>query len=135
MDIRITPSKLKGKLTVPPSKSISHRMLICAALSDGTTHIDNLLECMDSHATINALNALGAKIEGENGIYTVNGISSPSATASVDCFESGSTLRFMSAAAAPAGSMAAIVSRWNSAMYMTLADWNSTRTTPVRMFW
>ena len=95
MDIKITPSKLKGKLTVPPSKSISHRMLICAALSDGTTHIDNLLECMDSHATINALRALGAKIEGENGIYTVNGISSPSATASVDCFESGSTLRFM----------------------------------------
>ena len=95
MDIKITPSKLKGKLTVPPSKSISHRMLICAALSDGTTHIDNLLECMDSHATINALRALGAKIEGENGIYTVNGLSSPSATASVDCFESGSTLRFM----------------------------------------
>ena len=29
MDIKITPSKLGGKLIVPPSKSISHRMLIC----------------------------------------------------------------------------------------------------------
>lgn len=95
MDIKITPSKLKGKLMVPPSKSISHRMLICAALSDGTTHIDNLLECLDSHATINALNALGAKIEGENGSYIVNGIKTPSAAASVNCYESGSTLRFM----------------------------------------
>ena len=95
MDIRITPSKLKGKLTVPPSKSISHRMLICAALCNGTTKIDNLLECMDSHATINALKALGAEINGSDGKYSVSGINSPSASASVDCFESGSTLRFM----------------------------------------
>ena len=54
MDIKITPSRLSGKLIVPPSKSISHRMLICAAFCDGITHIDNLLECMYLHATINA---------------------------------------------------------------------------------
>lgn len=95
MDIKITPTKLGGKLIVPPSKSISHRMLICAALCDGMTHIDNLLECMDSHATINALTALGAEIKGKNGSYDVKGIVNPKKTAVVDCFESGSTLRFM----------------------------------------
>ena len=95
MDIKITPTKLGGKLIVPPSKSISHRMLICAALCDGMTHIDNLLECMDSHATINALTALGAEIKGKNGSYDVKGIVNPKKNAAVDCFESGSTLRFM----------------------------------------
>lgn len=95
MDIKITPTKLGGKLIVPPSKSISHRMLICAALCDGMTHIDNLLECMDSRATINALTALGAEIKGKNGSYDVKGIVNPKKTAAVDCFESGSTLRFM----------------------------------------
>lgn len=95
MDIKITPSKLSGKLIVPPSKSISHRMLICAAFCDGMTHIDNLLECMDLHATINALTALGAKINGKDGSYDITGITQPSKKAAVDCFESGSTLRFM----------------------------------------
>ena len=95
MDIKITPSKLSGKLIVPPSKSISHRMLICAAFCDGTTHIDNLLECMDLHATINALTALGAKINCKDGSYDITGITQPSEKAAVDCFESGSTLRFM----------------------------------------
>ena len=95
MDIKITPSKLGGKLIVPPSKSISHRMLICAAFCDGITHIDNLLECMDLHATINALTALGAKINGKDGSYDITGITQPSEKAAVDCFESGSTLRFM----------------------------------------
>lgn len=95
MDIKITPSKLSGKLIVSPSKSISHRMLICAAFCDGTTHIDNLLECMDLHATINALTALGAKINGKDGSYDITGITQPSQKAAVDCFESGSTLRFM----------------------------------------
>ena len=95
MDIKITPSKLSGKLIVPPSKSISHRMLICAAFCDGTTHIDNLLECMDLHATINALTALGAKINGKDCSYDITGINQPSQKAAVDCFESGSTLRFM----------------------------------------
>ena len=95
MDIKITPSKLGGKLIVPPSKSISHRMLICAAFCDGITHIDNLLECMDLHATINALTALGAKIIGKDGSYDITGITQPSEKAAVDCFESGSTLRFM----------------------------------------
>ena len=93
MDIKITPSKLSGKLIVPPSKSISHRMLICAAFCDGTTHIDNLLECMDLHATINALTALGAKINGKDGSNDITGISKPTKKAAVRSFESGTPIR------------------------------------------
>lgn len=95
LDISITPSLLRGSLRLPPSKSISHRLLICAAMADGASQIDNLLECMDSHATIDALTALGAKIQGENGKYTIEGIKAPKSEAFVDCRESGSTLRFM----------------------------------------
>ena len=52
---------LRGRITVPPSKSISHRALIAAALADGESKIYNLLDCVDiTDATIGALKALGA---------------------------------------------------------------------------
>jgi 3-phosphoshikimate 1-carboxyvinyltransferase len=47
-------------VTVPGSKSISHRMLICAALCDGTSHIHNLLDSQDIGLTLNALSCMGA---------------------------------------------------------------------------
>ena len=38
MNIRITPSKLKGSITPPPSKSQAHRLLIAAALGKAQHH-------------------------------------------------------------------------------------------------
>lgn len=103
MDVKITPSKLCGKLTLPSSKSISHRALICAALSKGRSVIKNSLDCVDTEATIGALTALGAKItrNGENII--VDGIRSTEKNADINCFESGSTLRFILPIAAALG--------------------------------
>jgi 3-phosphoshikimate 1-carboxyvinyltransferase len=49
-------------VTVPGSKSISHRMLICAALCDGTSHIRNLLDSQDTDLTRQALSCMGAGI-------------------------------------------------------------------------
>ncbi len=95
MDIKITPAALSGKITVPPSKSISHRALICAALADGESVLHNVLDCEDTHATIDALTALGAKIDYNAGEAVVEGISRPSGKADINCRESGSTLRFM----------------------------------------
>ena len=60
-NITITPGKLSGKITVPASKSISHRALICAALAEGRSEIKNLLDCADTRATINILNAFGCR--------------------------------------------------------------------------
>lgn len=102
-NITITPSALSGKITVPASKSISHRALICAALAKGRSEIKNLLDCADTEATINILNAFGAKIGRNGGLTTVEGIETPSKSAVADCLESGSTLRFLIPVAAALG--------------------------------
>lgn len=102
-NIIITPGKLSGKITVPASKSISHRALICAALAKGRSEIKNLLCCADTEATINILNAFGAKITKEGDLTIVEGIETPSKSAVADCFESGSTLRFLIPVAAALG--------------------------------
>ena len=63
MDIKITPKKLSGTVNIPSSKSMTHRMLICAALSDGISEISNITFSKDIYATINALESSGAKIK------------------------------------------------------------------------
>ena len=42
MDIKIIPSKLRGSVSIPASKSIVHRALISAALADGVSVISKL---------------------------------------------------------------------------------------------
>lgn len=103
MDIKITPSFLHGKINVPPSKSISHRALICAALADGKSVLHNVLDCEDTRATVDALTALGAHITRNDRDITVTGISTPTEKADINCRESGSTLRFMIPVAAALG--------------------------------
>lgn len=59
---------------VPGSKSISHRMMICAALSKGSSKIRNLLESQDLSLTAKALAAMGAGIKAlEPGLVAVQG--------------------------------------------------------------
>ncbi len=113
MDLKITPGLLSGKILVPPSKSISHRALIAAALADGESRIYNLLDCVDTTATIGALTALGADIRQEGNCTIVKGISVPLETAEINCFESGSTLRFIMPVAAALGCRASFDGRAN----------------------
>ena len=103
MDIKITPIFLYGRINVPPSKSISHRAMICAALSGGKSVLRDVLDCEDTRATADALTALGARITRSGGTMTVEGISKPAEKADIDCRESGSTLRFMIPVAAALG--------------------------------
>ena len=103
MDIKITPTLLHGRISVPASKSISHRALICAALADGRSVLHNVLGCEDTEATTNALTALGAKIASDGDSTVVDGIKTPAKEADIDCNESGSTLRFMIPIAAALG--------------------------------
>lgn len=103
MDIQITPKNLSGTIKIPPSKSISHRALICAALSKGESEISGILECDDTNVTRAALEALGAKFREENGVTIVKGIENPPKRAEIDCGESGSTLRFLIPIAAALG--------------------------------
>jgi 3-phosphoshikimate 1-carboxyvinyltransferase len=53
---------VEGVVHLPGSKSISNRVLLLAALADGTTHIDNLLQSDDTQYMIEALTALGIDI-------------------------------------------------------------------------
>lgn len=95
MDIKITPSKLKGTVNIPSSKSMTHRMLICAALADGQSVISNISFSKDIYATIDALKALGAEISIIDNTVKVTGITKKSCKSDIDCCESGSTLRFL----------------------------------------
>ena len=47
MNIVIQPRTLSGRVVIPPSKSISHRALICAALAKGESEITGVLQCED----------------------------------------------------------------------------------------
>ncbi|MEG0614814.1 MAG: 3-phosphoshikimate 1-carboxyvinyltransferase [Oscillospiraceae bacterium] len=103
MDVKIIPSRLFGAVETPSSKSVAHRMLICAALCDGTSKISGVTMSKDISATIGALTAIGAKIDVFGGEITVKGISLPQENADIDCIESGSTLRFLIPVAAALG--------------------------------
>ena len=60
---RITPSPLKGTVPAIASKSMAHRLIICAALANGETHVTCNTTCADIEATVRCLTALGARIE------------------------------------------------------------------------
>lgn len=95
MDIIINPKKLSGKVTVPPSKSVAHRMIIAAALAEGRSEISNLYPSADILATMDCMRNLGAQIDFSGDTAVINGIGNAPETASLDCNESGSTLRFL----------------------------------------
>lgn len=80
MNLTLTPAKLQGKITPPPSKSYSHRALIAAALAGGESRLSNLADSKDITATRRCLEALA---------------SDDKALPLLDCGESGSTLRFL----------------------------------------
>jgi len=94
--IQLFPSLLNGNITIPPSKSISHRAIICAGLSEGESTISNIVFSEDINATIEAMEAIGASIKKEKDKLYIKGIKRVKTPKSeVNCNESGSTLRFM----------------------------------------
>lgn len=96
-NVNISPSCPRGDVHAPPSKSISHRALICGALAEGESVIKNLAFSEDILATIDALRSVGAEIEirGKDSV-AIRGVGGkPKACAPLLCRESGSTLRFM----------------------------------------
>ena len=95
MDITIHPSKLSGDITIIPSKSQAHRLLICAAFSDRPTELVCPETNKDIEATADCLRALGAEIARTGAGYTVIPIREYPAEATLPCGESGSTLRFL----------------------------------------
>ena len=102
-DYKVYPHKLEGNVKIPPSKSMAHRAVICAALSDGVSRLTNIDYSDDIIATIKAMESLGAIIINKDEYLEVTGINNKdnkikdniNENRIIDCNESGSTLRFL----------------------------------------
>ncbi|MCR5278688.1 MAG: 3-phosphoshikimate 1-carboxyvinyltransferase [Lachnospiraceae bacterium] len=95
MSMVFEPSLAKGTVTAPPSKSMAHRFLILAAMADGRSVIENVSFSEDILATIDCIEAIGAKVNIEGSKVTVDGKHYFRDDApEFKCRESGSTLRF-----------------------------------------
>ena len=96
-NLTLTPTTLNGTVIVPPSKSMAHRAVICASLATGRSTIKNVQLSDDILATIEGMRSFGAIISYDDQTLTIDGIRNGSAKEirTINCNESGSTLRFL----------------------------------------
>ena len=90
---------LKGEVTVPGDKSISHRAVMFGALSQGTTEVTNFLQGADCLSTIDCFRRLGIQIENTPEKILVHGKGLHGLTQSntmLDVGNSGTTTRLIS---------------------------------------
>jgi 3-phosphoshikimate 1-carboxyvinyltransferase len=67
-------ARASGVVALPGSKSISNRMLLLAALADGTTELTGLLEADDTAHMIDALRTLGVRVDKRADVHVVEGV-------------------------------------------------------------
>jgi 3-phosphoshikimate 1-carboxyvinyltransferase len=96
----IAPARgLRGAITVPGDKSISHRSIMLGSLAQGTTVVRGFLHGEDNHATLKAFRAMGMAIEEQtDGTLRIegrglDGLQEPADV--IDCGNSGTTIRLM----------------------------------------
>ena len=96
MRVRIYPSRARGSVNAPPSKSMAHRALIAAALAKGESRILGVSNCEDVQATLGCLRALGVNCKMDNNSVIIQSTDFTKSTSAVlPCRESGSTMRFL----------------------------------------
>lgn len=93
-----SPLVVRGAIRVPGDKSMSHRALILAAMTNGPTRIRDILVSADVYATAGALRAMGVDIPALSADFVVHGrglssIHSPESA--LDCGNSGTTTRLL----------------------------------------
>lgn len=94
MKVTVNGKGLHGQIPAIASKSMAHRLLICAALSSDPSQIRCETLSDDITATADCLRALGCEMNYAGGIYYASPASAPE-RATLNCRESGSTLRFL----------------------------------------
>src|SRR5215467_12471058 len=100
MQQKISPaSAIRGSLTLPGDKSISHRYAMVASIAEGDSRITNYSSGADCHSTLGCMRALGVEIEGGGTEFTIHGrgldgLRAPSGD--LDAGNSGSTIRMLS---------------------------------------
>jgi 3-phosphoshikimate 1-carboxyvinyltransferase len=99
--------RAQGVVKLPGSKSISNRILLLAALAEGTTDIKSLLASDDTHVMLTALQKLGIRWvqHGESQDFTVTGTAGTLPVPSADLFmgNAGTAIRPLTAALAAIG--------------------------------
>jgi len=99
---RLRPATIDGAVDAPASKSYTHRLLLAAHLSGRTGHLRRPLVSDDTSTTARGLRQLGSEVVRSRGVWTVlprAPRTTPRARV-IDCGESGTTLRLLSATAA-----------------------------------
>ena len=102
MNLTISPASLSGVIPAIPSKSMAHRLLICAALAGTPTALDCQGTSKDIEATAACLSAMGAAVCRRDGGFEIAPRPAQS-PCTLPCGESGSTLRFLLPVAAALG--------------------------------
>ncbi len=100
MDKTITGNKpLRGEITVPGDKSISHRAVMIGSLARGETAIEGFLEAADPLSTLHCIEALGVETRRNGNVCTISGKgihSYQSPKHPLDAGNSGTTMRLLS---------------------------------------
>jgi 3-phosphoshikimate 1-carboxyvinyltransferase len=100
LNITVKPAGgLKGTITVPGDKSISHRSVMLGSISNGTTHVSGFLTGADCLATVDCFRKMGIEIDINGTNVTIHGkgmhgLKKPDAQ--LDCKNSGTTIRLIS---------------------------------------
>jgi len=93
MKVTIEPGRIQGTITVPPSKSMTQRMLAAALLHSGTTTISGAGRSSDELAVLNLVQQLGAGVKQEEKTLRVNSGGVRPTTDTLFCGESGLAAR------------------------------------------
>ena len=92
--VTYSPSNIAGRVHIPPSKSAAHRALLCAALCEDACAVSPIDSSADMLATLNGIRAMGRTVDFSDGTVRT-GCGEKTEEVTVDCGESGSTLRFL----------------------------------------
>lgn len=110
--VRILPGAVRGTALAPPSKSYTHRALIAAHLAARRYLVLHPLDADDTRATARALRRLGSRVRWGRTRWEVRPVAAESrARATIQCGESGTTLRFVAALAASSARPVRLVGR------------------------
>lgn len=97
--------RANGQVNLPGSKSISNRVLLLAALSEGVTEVHDLLDSDDTRVMLHALEQLGCRIERSEQVVRIEGLGSraPASPARLFLGNAGTAMRPLTAALALRG--------------------------------
>ncbi len=99
---RLRPGSVSGTVAPPPSKSYTHRALIAGHFAGRAYRVERPLVAADTLATARGLLPIGSTVEIDEGRWTIRpgAPPTPSSRRTIDCGESGTTLRLLAATAA-----------------------------------